>query len=196
MEGEAVHLRAEGLADLGSGHLHAGQQPRPRQVHSVCVGGQDGRVLVGIPGRLVLRPGQVQSGQAAEALGQARSEEPDILVGRRRQRLEPEPIPAPLHEQPVGVQAMEVRVCVEDAAEALDERNRAGAAVRNTGSPPPQPLPREQGAKKRPKHLREEGPIHSKHEAQLPREGQHPLAVRGLWEEPIHEVRCDVRSLP
>ena len=58
VEGEAVHLRTKRLAGFEYGCLHAGQQPRSRQVDRVRIGGQDKRVLVGVPGRL-LRPSRI-----------------------------------------------------------------------------------------------------------------------------------------
>jgi hypothetical protein len=88
----------------------------------VRVGSQNGRVLIGIPRRLVLRSCQALSCQAAETIGQSRSEESDVLVARRWQRREAEPAP---------------RGVTLDLAGLLGD----GAAVAVASFPPPEPNP-------------------------------------------------------
>lgn len=96
-------------------------------------------------------------------------------------------------------EAVEVWIEVEDAAEALDEGCGPGMAVVDARLPAPQALPGEKRTQERPEHFCQKSAVYGEEKPQVPREGEHPLAVRGLGQDAVDQkiitTRCPASAL-
>jgi hypothetical protein len=189
VEGEAVGLSAAGLAErLVVGREGVGGAVA-RDPLGLGEGGVEVRLLVVAGWGQVVGGGAVALEACGEALGEARGEVQDFLVGGWREGDEGEgPVPVVRDEEAVGDDGVDMGIEVQGPAKSLDKRNGAGLAVGDPEVAAAAALEGEEGAEKGTEAGRQERVVDREGEAEGPGEGEDPLPKGDRGENSVDEV--------
>jgi sRNA-binding protein len=91
---------------------------------------------------------------------------------------------------------MRLDAMCREVPKALHKADAEGARIRDTRGFGPGPLMREHLVHAHAQHAREQGTVFSERDADAPRKGKHPLAIRGDGQALIHQTSRRIRHSP
>jgi hypothetical protein len=194
VEAEALDVGAKAGWGLGFGQGVKESLGGDRRHHGLGHGA--GQVGLGLVGGSAVLPLERASGQGSKAEGDLARDLLDLLIRGRRQGGEGQSFIGTRDEQPVGQQAVKMRVKIERSAEALDEGHGAGPPVSDSQRAAAPPHPGQEGLQIGSYHAGEEKGVEGQGETKTPRKGQHVLAVGRLGQDAVDQVGGGVGRMP